>query len=155
MRESLHQGLRVIIFALTLTYLLGSCTTEKDKKLIEFERYLHGGLGLDKPSSGIYFIIQPSCFECAKGVLEMISDVKCPSLKIICLGVITEKNRRELIRIVGQKELIYDKSNKASRYELGIEKGMFIHFQDGEALSYASYGNYEPIVVEYINTNCK
>ena len=65
------------------------------------------------------------------------------------------KRGEELIRIVGRKELIYDKSNKASRYELGIEKGMFIHFQDGEALSYASYGNYEPIVVEYTNTNCK
>jgi hypothetical protein len=144
-----------IFVVILLTMTISCIPSNKDRRLAEFERYLDDAFNISKPRSGMYFFIQPTCFECAKGILDMIAESSCEEMIVISLGPITDKNKKLLIDLAKNKKVMFDKTDKAMRYELGIEKAMFMHLEDGSALKYGSFGDYQAMVVQYINENCK
>lgn len=143
---------------LSIAILIAFCTScspsDKEKRHREIERYLNDAFNIAKPDPGMYFFIQPTCFECAKGILDMIADCNCHELTVISLGPITQENKELLISLVKSRKVMFDNTFKAMRYELGIEKAMFFHLGESKALKFGSFGDYQAIVVQYINEHC-
>jgi hypothetical protein len=143
-----------VFFALVLCSMFSCGSSEKDVKFREFKRYAQDAFNLQELPDGMYFVVQPSCYECAQGVLDMIKDSDCPDLTVISLGSITDANISKMKEIAKGKTLWFDRTNKSQRYAFGIEKGVLMHVTQAQVQLVGVFGSYENAVVKYIDEHC-
>jgi hypothetical protein len=141
--------------AVVLVMLLGCTPSEKQKKLDEFNLYLSEVFPSEQNSlESMYFLFHPFCFECSQGVVDMLRDIQCEKMKIICVGQVSDENFKKLEGISNGRHVLFDKSFKGKRYDLGIEKGIFVHAVNGKVREYQALIDYDPNLVSYVNNAC-
>lgn len=146
---------RSVYFVLLAVYFCCCEQSERAMRTEAFQDYYLDFFGSElSDGKELFFVFEPACFECAQGVIDMIGDIKCDAMNIICLGEVTEENKQKLKEIAEGKNVHYDRQRKASRYTLGIEKGMFIHLEKSTTREFKSFAEYDTALVNYVNISC-
>lgn len=145
-------GMITIILLIEIIFL--SCNHVPENKSYEFKRYLKEVHKLDTKNDGVYLIFTLACFDCARDVLKIVSEMKkSATFSIILVGETSSDAEKYISELSKTKiKIYYDFKFKALKYNLGIEKALIVHFKNGECRYYKSIANYEPGSVEYLNS---
>jgi hypothetical protein len=143
------------VLKIAFLLLLYSCSqSDNQKKQERFTNYFQSCCSsTENINNNSFFVVEPTCFSCSKGILDMLKDIHCTKLIILSIGPITKENEDTLKLIAGTRKIYFDKSFRVVKYQIDIEKGLFTQIENSKCIYYKSFIDYDSLTVKYINQN--